>query len=176
MPLAAPEIADRLVMLTATTKTFNIAGAHTGNVIIPDDDLRRRFAARACARGHLAQLLRHADGDRRLLAEGAAWVDALCRLPRRQPPRCSTRASPRSPACASMPLEATYLAWVDFSGTGMAPAEFTARVEKDARIAANHGASFGDGGEDWLRFNLGTPRARVEEAVGRLQAAFADLQ
>ena len=32
-------------MLTATTKTFNIAGALTGNVIIPDEALRRRFAA-----------------------------------------------------------------------------------------------------------------------------------
>ena len=34
-PLAAPEILDRLVMLTAPTKTFNIAGILTGNVIIP---------------------------------------------------------------------------------------------------------------------------------------------
>ena len=38
-----------------------------------------------------------------------------------------------------MDLEATYLAWVDFSGTGMAPAEFTRRVEQEARIAASHG-------------------------------------
>jgi cystathionine beta-lyase len=75
-----------------------------------------------------------------------------------------------------MPLDATYLAWVDFSGTGMAPAEFTARVEQGARIAASHGPTFGAGGEDWLRFNLGTPRARVAEAVVRLQHAFADLQ
>ena len=75
-----------------------------------------------------------------------------------------------------MPLQATYLSWVDFSGTGMAPAEFTARVEKAARIAANHGATFGLGGETFLRFNIATPRARVTEAVARLQDAFADLQ
>ena len=75
-----------------------------------------------------------------------------------------------------MPLDATYLAWVDFAGTGMTPAEFTARVERDARIAPSHGAAFGAGGESFLRFNIATPRARVEEAVRRLQAAFADLQ
>ena len=75
-----------------------------------------------------------------------------------------------------MPLQATYLAWVDFSGTGMARDEFTARVEKDARIAANHGPTFGSGGETFLRFNLATPRARVAEAVARLQKAFSDLQ
>ena len=75
-----------------------------------------------------------------------------------------------------MPLDATYLAWVDFAGTGMAPEEFTARVERGARIAASHGASFGKGGESFLRFNIATPRARVAEAVARLQAAFSDLQ
>jgi cystathionine beta-lyase len=75
-----------------------------------------------------------------------------------------------------MPLQSTYLAWVDFSGTGMARAEFTRRVEAGARIAANHGPSFGAGGESYLRFNLGMPRVQIEDAVARLQDAFADLQ
>ena len=56
------------------------------------------------------------------------------------------------------------------------PAEFIARVEKEAKIATNHGASFGTGGESFLRFNLACPRAQVVEAVARLQRAFADLQ
>ena len=63
-----------------------------------------------------------------------------------------------------------------FAGTGMEPAEFIARVEKDARIAANHGATFGAGGESHLRFNLAAPRAQVAEAAARIARAFADLQ
>ena len=54
--------------------------------------------------------------------------------------------------------------------------EFTQRVEKSAEIAANHGPTFGKGGENFLRFNIATPRARVQEAVARIQTAFADLQ
>lgn len=80
------------------------------------------------------------------------------------------------PGLHSTRLEATYLAWVDFSGTGMSREEFTARVEQGAKIAANHGPSFGTGGENFLRFNLGTQRARVEEACDRLRNAFSDLQ
>jgi cystathionine beta-lyase len=49
-------------------------------------------------------------------------------------------------------------------------------VEKGAKIAANHGDSFGRGGETFLRFNLATPRSVVVEAVARLQKAFSDLQ
>jgi cystathionine beta-lyase len=75
-----------------------------------------------------------------------------------------------------MPLEATYLAWVDFAGTGMSEAEFGNRVRQGARIAPSPGAAFGTGGESFLRFNIATPRVRVAEAVERLREAFADLQ
>ena len=40
------EISDRLIMMTAASKTFNIAGGHSGNVIIADPNLRARFAKR----------------------------------------------------------------------------------------------------------------------------------
>ncbi|WP_372603485.1 MalY/PatB family protein [Actibacterium sp.] len=175
MPLADPSILDRLVMMTATTKTFNIAGCHTGNVIIPDRALRARFGARMAALGlapnafglHMAtaayspegaayvdELITYLDGNRQLLDQGLSQI----------------------PGVRSMPLEATYLAWVDFADTGMSAEEFTRRVERDARVVVNYGATFGTGGETFLRFNFATPRARVAEAVERLQQAFRDLQ
>ena len=80
------------------------------------------------------------------------------------------------PGLTSMPLEATYLAWVDVSGTGMPLEEAIDRVQKRAKIAVNHGPTFGKGGESFLRFNIGTQRANVERAVAAMQAAFSDLQ
>ena len=47
---------------------------------------------------------------------------------------------------------------------------------KIAKIAVNHGPTFGKGGQNFLRFNFGTQRARVEEAIERLQRAFGDIQ
>jgi cystathionine beta-lyase len=107
--------------------------------------------------------------------EGAAWVDDLMRYLDGNR-RLFDEGIARIPGLRSTPLEATYLAWVDFSGTGMSAAEFIDRVEKVAKIATNYGASFGLGGEQCLRFNLACPRAQVAEAVDRLQKAFADLQ
>lgn len=174
MPLAAPNSLDRLVMLTAPTKTFNIAGALTGNVIIPDESLRKRFAAVQLASGGspnrfgvLAATAAYAGGD--------AWVDALCVYLAGNAAAFDAGLD-AIPGVRSMTLEGTYLAWVDFSGTGMTPEEVQRRIEKGARIAASHGGTFGLGGESFMRFNLATPRARIDEAVGRLQAAFGDLQ
>ena len=171
----APDCADRLVMMTAATKTFNIAGSHTGNVIIADDALRARFAARMMALGISPNSFGLNMVEAAYSPAGAEWVDALCLYldGNRQIFDAGVAAIP---GLRSMPLEATYLSWVDFSGTGMAPAEFKARVEKAAQICANHGETFGCGGETFLRFNIATPRALVEEAVSRLQTAFGDLQ
>ncbi|HEY5795543.1 MAG TPA: MalY/PatB family protein [Bosea sp. (in: a-proteobacteria)] len=175
MPLAAPEIQDRLVMMTATTKTFNLAGCHVGNVIIPDKALRARFQASINAQGVSPNAFGMVMATAAYSPEGAAWVDALVDYLDGNR-RLFEDGLGSIPGLRPMALEATYLAWIDFAGTGMEPAEFTARVEKQALIAANHGPSFGAGGGSFLRFNLATPRAVVAESVARLKQAFSDLQ
>ncbi|WJS84773.1 MalY/PatB family protein [Paracoccus sp. TOH] len=171
----APDAASRLVTLTAATKTFNIAGAHIGNLIVADEGLRTRLQNRLMALGISPGLFGPGMVAAAYSSEGAAWVDALVAYLDGNR-RLFDDGVNAIPGLRSMPLQATYLAWVDCSGTGMERAEFTRRVEQDARIAVNHGGSFGTGGEDFLRFNLATPRARVAEAVARLQEAFRDLQ
>jgi len=175
MALAAPDIASRLVTMTATTKTFNIAGAHVGNVIIADPDLRARFAQRMAALGISPNSFGMQMAAAAYSPEGAAWVDALMTYLDGNR-RLFDAAVNAIPGLRSMPLEATYLAWVDGRGTGMAPDELARRVERDARIAVNHGPTFGAGGEGFLRFNIATPRVRVAEAADRLARAFRDLQ
>ncbi len=168
-------ILDRLVMMTATTKTFNIAGSHSGNVIIPDETLRAKFAARMMALGISANSFGLFMAEAAYSPEGAAWVDGLVSYLDGNR-KLLDDAIADIPGLASMPLEATYLSWVDFSGTGMSREEFTKRVEQGARICVNHGPTFGKGGDSFLRFNIATPRARVEEAMRRLAEAFSDLQ
>ncbi|MBR9651103.1 MalY/PatB family protein [Thalassovita aquimarina] len=176
IPMATIEgISDRLIMMSATTKTFNIAGSHSGNVIIHDPDLRAKFAAKMAALGMSPNSFGLHMAEAAYSPEGAAWVDDLIAYidGNRQ---VFDEGINSIPGLASMKLEATYLAWVDFAGTGMTRDEFTKRVERDAKIAINHGPTFGSGGDDFLRFNLATPRSIVEQAVDRMQAAFADLQ
>ncbi len=168
-------VADRLVMMTATTKTFNIAGAHIGNVIVADPKLREKFAKSMMKMGISPNSFGMFMATAAYSRDGAAWVDALNLYL-----DCNRRAFDAGvnaiPGLRSVPLEATYLAWVDFSGTGMTTEEFTARVEKGAKIAVNHGTAFGKGGESYLRFNLACPRAQIDKAVARLKSAFSDLQ
>jgi cystathionine beta-lyase len=144
-------------------------------VIIADPALRATFAARMNAMGISANAFGMHMATAAYSPEGAVWVDDLCHYldGNRQMFDAGINAIP---GVRSTPLQATYLAWVDFGRTGMSVAEVTDRVQRAARIATNAGGVFGLGGESFLRFNLAMPRAQVAEAVSRLQAAFADLQ
>ena len=173
--LAAPDIADRLVTLTSATKSFNIAGAHLGNAIITDAALRDRYKARMMALGISPGLFGLPMVTAAYSPEGAAWIDALVEYLAGNA-AIFDAAIAGIPGARSMPLQSTYLSWVDFSDTGMSCEEIRARVQDAARIAANYGESFGLGGERHMRFNIATPRAVVAEAAERLTAAFADLQ
>lgn len=177
IPMATLEagIEDRLVMMSATTKTFNMAGSHIGNVIIADPALRKRFGAVMAGLAIGPNSFGMVSATAAYSPEGAVWVDELCAYLDGNR-RLFDDGVNAIPGLRSMPMEATYLAWVDFANTGMDPSEVIRRVETEARIAANHGDTFGSGGETFLRFNFATPRARVAQAVERLQAAFSDLQ
>lgn len=175
MAVAAPEARDRLVTATAASKTFNIAGQRTGNLTIADRKLRSDIAARLRALDSQPNALGVKMVTAAYSPDGATWVDAqIAHLDSvRQVFDAGVNAIP---GVRSLPLQSTYLAWVDFSGTGMQFEEFNGRTRNIARIAASPGPDFGTGGESFLRFNLATSHARVAEAVERLQEAFADLQ
>ena len=175
MPIADPSVCDRLVMMTATTKTFNIAGAHSGNVIIANPNLRQKFSQRIKALGISPNSFGLFMATAAYSPEGAQWLDELLRYIDGNRV-IFDREINKIPGLSSMPLEGTYLAWVDFSGTGMEEEEFIYRVQEKAKIAVNHGSTFGTGGEKFLRFNLATPRTLVVEATKRLKDAFSDLQ
>lgn len=174
MPLAEPAVCDRLVMMTATTKTFNIAGAHTGNVIISNPSLKQKFSKRITALGISPNSFGLFMATTAYSSEGAKWLDELIKYIDGNR-NLFDRAIDTIPGLKSMPLEGTYLAWVDFSGTGMEEKEFIYRVQDKANIAVNHGSTFGAGGENFLRFNLATPRTLIVEATKRLEEAFSDL-
>lgn len=176
IPMALiPDVADRLVMMSASTKTFNLAGMHTGNVIISDPDLRRTFDERMGALGISPNAFGKHIVPAAYSREGAEWVDALMTYIEGNR-KIFDEGMATIPGVVSMPLEGTYLSWVDFANTGMDTAEVQRRILKDAKIAVNQGETFGLGGDTFQRFNIATPRARVAEAVERMQKAFADLQ
>lgn len=166
---------ERLITLTAPSKTFNIAGLRCGQVTIPNSDIRKKTARFIDAMTLKPQRLGMDATAAAYSPEGAEWVDALMvYLDGNR--RAFLEGIDAIPGAHAIPMEATYLAWVDFRGLGMSEAELQARIAGKAKIAAYKGSMFGPGGDQFVRINIGTQRAKVEAAIARLQDAFSDLQ
>jgi cystathionine beta-lyase len=169
----SPEFERRSITCTAPSKTFNLAGLQTSNIIIPDADLRARFAGALLSSGllgnnafgavaleaaynhgedWLAQLLDYLDGNRRFLE---AFVAA------------------RLPAVRVVPTEGTYLAWLDCRGLGLDAAALQHLMRDEARVYLDEGPLFGPEGEGFERINFACPRALLAEALERIAAAVA---
>jgi cystathionine beta-lyase len=171
LPIASlsPELAARTITLIAPSKTFNIAGLYCSAAIIPDPALRRRF--KAVAEGivpsvnfmaFVAALAAYRDGG--------PWLTECLRYLEANRNTLMRFVENRLPGILMSPMEGTYLAWLDCREAGItgAPAKF---FLKRARVALNEGASFGNGGEGFVRLNFGCPRATLTEALERMAGA-----
>ncbi|MFV0473560.1 MAG: MalY/PatB family protein [Pikeienuella sp.] len=176
MASISPEIAARTVTFTSSSKTFNLAGGHTGNAIISNPELRRRYHRQMERCGMLSSnrfgyLMATAAYD-----GGEEWLEALLVYLKGNRDFLDRAVAERLKGVKSVRLDATYLGWLDFRGTGMEDREIIRRFEQDAKLVCNHGASFGPGGAGFMRLNFACPRALLEEGVERIAKAFADLQ
>jgi cysteine-S-conjugate beta-lyase len=173
---AAPEIADRLITCVAATKTFNLAGAHVGACVTSNPELKRKLDARIAASGLGSYAAFGMIATEAAWRTGEAWLDQLLPYLAGNRDLLDSRIEAAAPGARSMRLDATYLAWVNFSGTGLTAEDVAKRVSGQARIFASPGPQFGPGGETWLRFNFATPRSILGEALDRLDDAFRDLR
>ena len=69
--------------------------------------------------------------------------------------------------------EGTYLVWLDFSAfTGLTDRQISERILRVAKVWLDEGVMFGKEGEKFQRINVAPPRAVLEDALGRICAAF----
>ena len=166
LALAGP-IQERLVVMMAASKTYNVPGLGISFAIIPDPERRRQF--QATKNGLVAETnpLGFAATEA-AYRHGEAWRAALCRYLRGNRDFLAAQLAEHCPEVLMAPLEATYLAWLDLRSLGLAhPA---AHFEKHG-LGLSNGADFGAPG--FLRLNFGCPRAVLEEGLRRVRRAVA---
>jgi cystathionine beta-lyase len=172
VPLASlsEEAARITVTCVSATKTFNLAGLGGSLAIVADEGLRRKLLAALGAQcGGTANCFAVAASEA-AWRQGDAWVDELLRYLAGNLAYLADRLPREVPGARVLPLEATYLAWIDLRALGLADDEARTRL-LDAGIWLDEGRKFGRGGEGFQRLNLACPRSVVVRAVDGLARA-----
>ena len=100
-----------------------------------------------------------------------SYVEELCAYLTENKKYTMNYLKEKLPMLKMTELEGTYLAWIDFRGTGMTTEEIEHFIAHKAHIGVDMGTWFGTGGAGFLRFNLACPRCILTKALDQLAEA-----
>lgn len=160
---------QNLVYLNSPNKAFNIAGLKTSYVIIPSHKLRTQYRE-TLEECHVEEP--NVFGAAALIAgytpEGREWVESSFDYIIKNYEWAKAFMAKETPMLKVMPMDASYVMWVNVSQTGMDGDTFTRKLAQEEGILFQEGSSFGQGGEDFVRINLGTSQELVQKAFNRM--------
>jgi cysteine-S-conjugate beta-lyase len=159
------DIENQSITLLAPSKTFNIAGLGCSMAIIPNEEIRANFMK---AKYGMLPYLTPFSGVAALAAYRDAddWLENLLDYLRGNHDYLLNEINAIK-GLKMHPLEATYLAWIDVSQSGVQ--NINEAFEK-AGLGIMDASIFS--GEGYIRLNFATQRARLEEVVERLKRVF----
>ena len=162
----------RAIVCSAPSKTFNLAGLKTSCLVIPDEGMRRAYRQARDRTGVYGVNPLSAAAAEAAWRGGGPWLDRVLAYLNENVRvlRAFFRDRPEL-GVGTVPVEGTYLAWLDFRRTGIAAADLETFLLDKSRLRLEDGAIFGEEGRGFARINLACPRPLLEEALGRLAAA-----
>jgi aminotransferase/cystathionine beta-lyase len=169
------EYARNMIVCTAPSKTFNMAGMRSSNIIIPNGELRRKYLEEIsrCMGAPALNVLGYRACEIAYTRCGA-WLDELIAVIDGNRRLAEEFISRRIPGIRVFPMEGTYLQWWDCRGLGMEYRELEKFMTGEARLFLDEGYIFGENGRGYERINLACPAAVLEEALERLARALAE--
>ncbi|MHA3702964.1 aminotransferase class I/II-fold pyridoxal phosphate-dependent enzyme [Jatrophihabitans sp. YIM 134969] len=161
------DVAARTVTVTSATKAFNIAGVRTAVVHVGSAELRRRWDAEPPDLHGVASSL-GVVATAAAWTDGGSWLDGLRDHLVRQRDRLVDGLA-GVPGLTLRPPDATYLAWLDWTGADLGE-DAAAFFLREAAVYGSPGPDYG-ASPDWLRLNFATSTALLDQIVERIRGA-----
>ncbi|HPA86697.1 MAG TPA: PatB family C-S lyase [Bacteroidales bacterium] len=170
------KIAEITVTCTAPSKTFNLAGLSTSSLIISNPVLRKYFNSKI-GRLHIGYgNIFGTEASVAAYSSGDEWLDELMAYIEGNVKLVTDYCADSIPEIVPVKPEATYMIWLDCRKLGMSGKELQEFFTARAGVGLNEGSSFGQGGEGFMRMNLGTNRKRITKALEKIEGAVSQIR
>jgi len=162
-------VSSKGITFMAPSKTFNIAGLGSSVCYIADESLRKRFFGWLDALGVAGGNIFAFTAAEAAFAQGGEWLRQMLEYLSENVKTLDRFLQERMPKVKVVLPEASYLAWLDFSGYGLTHEQLKQKLLNEAKVALNDGTTFGGGKyECCFRLNLGCPRSILIDALSRI--------
>lgn len=168
---ADERIKEHCIIATAPTKTFNLAGLQISNIIIPGEEIRRKFIKDVDAVGYSQANTIGIVACEAAYRYGQEWYEELKKYLKGNLDFVRDYLERELPQIKLIEPEGTYLIWLDFRGLSLCERELEELIVKKAGLWLDSGAIFGRTGAGFQRINIATNRSVLKEALDRIKAA-----
>lgn len=165
------DLNDRLITCMAPSKSFNLAGLETSNIIISNESLRSKFKQSIdLVRGGGVNILGYKACEL-AYTECEEWLEDMIKLINTNQRVVKKFFEDNFPSIKAPLIEGTYLQWMDFRALGMTDEELEDFMHNEAELFLDEGYIFGEEGSGFERINLAAPTSVIESALERLGKA-----
>lgn len=162
------EVANNIIVCTAPSKTFNLAGMQTSNIIIPNKEIRDAYLTEVKSNGFFALNILGYKACEIAYTECEDWLDQLIELINYNHFELKKYIEENIPKIKVFDLEGTYLQWMDFSKLGLDKYELEKFMHLEAQVFFDEGYIFGEEGNGFERMNIACPTSVMMEGLERL--------
>lgn len=164
------EFAQHSLICTAPSKTFNLAGLQTANIIIKNKELREKFFIEMQKDdGNPKCNILGLEGCRLAYEYCEEWLKEVLKVIDTNRRIITEYLAKEFPSVQVMKMEGTYLLWIDFNGLGIECHKLAKILKEEALLFLDDGHIFGSAGEGFERWNLACPTEYVVNALERMK-------
>ena len=166
-----PDYAERIIVCTAPSKTFNLAGMQMSNIIIPNEQYRRKW--HAITYNEFGIAMAGPMGIAAMMAaytEGAGWLEQVLDYVDGNVEFTRQFLEQRLPKAHLVEPEGTYLLWIDLRAYCKDANELERKMLKEAGVVLDEGYIFGEEGIGFERINAACPRSVLQACLERMKS------
>lgn len=165
---------NNIILCTAPTKTFNLAGLQVSNIFIPNAEVRQKFQLELWNTGYSLINIMGLVACQSAYEKGQKWLDELRDYLLENINYVDTFLKENLPKIKLIYPEGTYLLWLDFNGVNLSDDRIEELMLNEAKLWLDNGKMFGETGKEFQRLNIAVPRRKLKYALENLKRAFKD--
>lgn len=169
------KLANNMIVCTAPSKTFNLAGMQTSNIIIPNSEIRNAYVKEAEANAFFTLNMLGYKACEIAYTQCDKWLDEVIELIYHNHIELKKYIEKNMPMIKVYNLEGTYLQWMDFNKLNLDKDKLEKLMHEDAELFFDEGYLFGEEGNGFERMNLACPTKVMMDGLERLNKVVKQL-
>ena len=162
------QIYDKLIVYTAISNSFNMAGMVSSCLMIPNVELKKKVIADFESRWMFGPCDLAFNAMEAAYTYGDEWMNEAAAYVKANAEYATEFIKERMPKVQVTKQEGTFLMWLDMNCYGLTSTEITEILAKEYGIALGNGSHYGKGSEGFMRFNIGCARETLKQGLEQM--------